>query len=233
MNEFEIVAEYENRLGAARKYRGLAAAFLVLAVADLAVFGFFQNREAGWSGMVLLAGLILSALTLAFAVLSVLKLRCPDCSRILGEVYGASYCPGCGAALRPGGRARAEPPAETALTAPKASRRRTRGGGWEPRRSLAAVDDFPEEAYPKNIRMFTTANEMELTKRYIKLIDQDDRQQDDSLFAGAAGSPPRRTAAAPQTGSAPAEPATRWRRQPAAEAAGGVLSRLIQRIRGL
>jgi hypothetical protein len=229
MNDYEIQTEYQNRLDAAGKYRGLAALFLLPAVAALA--GYFFSRAAEWSGLLLLAGVILLALALALGVLSIFKLRCPNCSRILGEVFGASYCPACGAALRSGLRPRAAAPAETALAAPKASRRRSRGGDWEPRTSLAAVGDFPEEAYPKNIRMFTTANEMELTKRYIKLIDRDNREQDDSLFTGASAAPRRRKAARAEP--APADGPTQWRREGSGEESDGLLGRLIRRIRGL
>jgi len=235
MTETEIVAEYEERLGAAEKYRGLAALFLVLAVIALAGYGVYQNRAADWNGVLLLAGLALLLLALAFSLLSFLKLRCPNCSRVLGELFGAAYCPHCGAALRPGNRTGMEIPNRADQpSASLATRRRPRGGAWEPKASLATVADFPDEAYPKNIRMFTTSNELELTKRYIKLIDRDNSAEDDLPMtnrASGAGRKKAAPAARPENGSAK-RPA--WRPEAGENStpeASGWLSRLVNRIR--
>ncbi|MBN2084514.1 MAG: zinc ribbon domain-containing protein [Anaerolineales bacterium] len=181
MNTIEIVEEYQSRSHAARAYREIAVLLLVVSVIVWALYGINRAQLGAWGGVVLAAGIVIGAATFALAALSIIKLRCPNCDRVLGEVHGAAYCPSCGAALKSeavihinapaapkrggSGRAMAKRAAGTSV-----------GRVWEPGSRTPGIDDFPEEAYPKNIRMFTTPNEMELTKRYIQLIDKDNRK---------------------------------------------------------
>ncbi len=178
MNQIEIVEEFQNRVHSARAYREVAALLLVVSIILFSVYGILQTQIGIWGGVVLAAGVVGGVITFTLAAVSFINLRCPNCDRVLGEVRDAAYCPNCGAALKSdtvGGS-----------VATGASRRRGSGQSlakrassaarvWEPRSGTPGIDDFPEEAYPKNIRMFTTPNEMELTKRYIQLIDKDNR----------------------------------------------------------
>ena len=130
--------------------------------------------------MVLAAGVVGGVVAFTLAVISYIKLRCPNCDRTLGEVNNAAYCPYCGVVLKSdtvGGLVTMGAPKRAGSGKAMAKRAAPASSAsvWEPRSGTAGIDDFPEEAYPKNIRMFTTPNEMELTKRYIQLIDKDNR----------------------------------------------------------
>jgi|GEM_PF-4035740 len=181
MNQMEVVEEYQSRSHAARTYREIAALLLVVSIIVFALYGINRARLGAWGGAVLAAGILIGVAAFALAALSVVKLRCPNCDRVLGEVHGAAYCPSCGAALRSDAVAGPNPAGGSKRAGGgRSMARRAAGAGsvgrvWEPRSGTPGIDDFPEEAYPKNIRLFTTPNEMELTKRYIQLIDKDNR----------------------------------------------------------
>jgi hypothetical protein len=179
MNQMEIVDEFQNRSKAARAYREAAALLLVIAVVLFALYAIYRTPVGAWGGAVLAAGVAVGVATIGLAAVSYLKLRCPNCDRILGEVRAAAYCPSCGAALKSDGIAGVNAAgASKRGSGGRAMAKRAAAGTsaarvWEPRSGTPGSDDFPEEAYPKNIRMFTTPDEMELTKRYIRLIDRD------------------------------------------------------------
>jgi len=179
MTQIDIIEEFQSRSKAARAYREAAAILFVIAIVLFALYAIYRASFGAWGGAVLAAGVAVGVATIGLTTVSYLKLRCPNCDRILGEVHDAAYCPSCGAALKTDGI--------TGLDAAgtpkrggsgKAMAKRAAAGTsaarvWEPRSGTPGIDDFPEEAYPKNIRMFTTPDEMELTKRYIHLIDRD------------------------------------------------------------
>ncbi len=180
MNAMEVVEEYQNRSNSARSYREAAALLLVVSIVLFTVYGIARTRIGIWGGVVLAAGVVSGVITITLAVMSYVKLRCPNCGRVLGEVPDAAYCPSCGAVLKTdtvGGLTAAVAPRRGGTGQSMARRAASRSAAkvWEPRSRTSGTDDFPEEAYPKNIRMFTTPNEMELTKRYIQLIDKDNR----------------------------------------------------------
>jgi hypothetical protein len=118
-------------------------------------------------------------------------LRHPErTARVLVEVFGAAFCPSCGAALKSGASAgrisgagmemyggEGGIGAVEKMARAGARSQRARSGNWEPKETPVDLVDYPGEAYPKNIRMFTTSDEMELTKRFIRLIDKDDSAQ--------------------------------------------------------
>jgi hypothetical protein len=215
MNVIEVVEEFQARARTARTYREISALLLVVTIIGFTLYGLNQTRLGSWSGAALVAAVVLAAATLALAALSFIKLRCPNCDRALGEVPNAAFCPGCGAALRSdsvigreivitrargsGGKAVAYRPAGA----------RTAVKRWEPGGVKTGLDDYPGEAYPKNIRMFTTPDEMELTKRYIQLIDSDnsgDPKPETGKKIGSSAKPgrqlPRNKPAAEETGKA-------------------------------
>jgi Zn finger protein HypA/HybF involved in hydrogenase expression len=192
MNAMEIVEEFQNRVHSARAYREVAALMLVVSIVLFTLYGIYRTQIGLWSGAVLAAGVMCGVAAFTLAVMSYLKLRCPNCDRVLGEVNNAAYCPYCGAVLKSdtvgglvtmGAPKRAGSGKAVARRAAPASSARV----WEPRSGTRGGDDFPEEAYPKNIRMFTTPNEMELTKRYIQLIDKDNRNLPASESARLTG----------------------------------------------
>jgi hypothetical protein len=183
MNPMEIVEEFQNRSKAARLYREIAALLLVVAVILFSLYGIYRASIGTWSGAVLAAGIVLGVTTFALAFISYTRLRCPNCDRILGQVNDAAFCPSCGAALKSDGIVKmvaADSPKRRdggRSMAKRAAAAGSVGRVWTPRGGTPGRDDFPEEAYPKNIRMFTTPDEMELTKRYIQLIDRDNSGQ--------------------------------------------------------
>jgi ribosomal protein S27E len=178
MNAMEVVEEYQSRSNSARAYREVAALLLVVSIVLFTIYGIYRTQIGVWSGVVLAAGVVGGVVAFTLAVMSFIKLRCPNCDRVLGEVNNAAYCPYCGAVLKTdtvGGLTAAVAPKRGGSGQSMARRAAPRSAAkvWEPRSGTPGIDDFPEEAYPKNIRMFTTPNEMELTKRYIHLIDRD------------------------------------------------------------
>jgi hypothetical protein len=199
MNEIEIMEDFQSRSGNARKYREIAELLLVVSVALFAGYAVERARLGEWGGAVLAGAGVLAAVTAALAALSYVKLRCPNCSRVLGGLRNPAFCPACGAALRsePGfepedGSVPVRTAGRTAGPAGRASAsRRAAERAWEPRGGVPGVDPYPDEKYPKNIRMFTTSDEMELTKRYIRLIDCDNVRPPELESGGAAGRLPR------------------------------------------
>jgi hypothetical protein len=199
MNELEIIEEFNNRSKSVRKYRETAALLLVVSIILLALYGVNQTRLGMGGGVLLGVGVVLLVVCFALALLSFIKLRCPNCHRILGEVHDAAFCPSCGVALKSDASFGLDSPPEEErggrgagkLAKRQESTRRTAIRAWEPRSGQPGIDPFPEEAYPKNIRMFTTKDELELTKRYIHLIDNDNSrpqmQQDGGLGQESAG----------------------------------------------
>ncbi len=194
MNELEIMEEYGNRSRSARTYREIAALLLVISIILLALYGINQARMGIWGGVLLAAGIVLMVACFALALLSFINLRCPNCGRVLGEVHDVAFCPSCGVALKSGAAFGMEslPEEETGgrgagkLARRQEAARRAVGRAWEPRSGQPGINTYPGEAYPKNIRMFTTKDEMELTKRYIHLIDKDNSEKS---AAAAGGSP--------------------------------------------
>ena len=204
MDAIEIIEAYEVRSKTARMYREIAALILVISIILLALDGIYRTKIGIWEGILLAAGIILLVLAFASAMLSLIKLQCPNCSRIIGEVFDPAYCPSCGAALKPGSPIGMVSPAGQGMqtrglargvpgkaAGEKAMARRAALGKWTPKAELTVPEDYPDEGYPKNIRLFTTSDEMELTKRFIKLIDRDDGhdslQQEGGLAHKAAG----------------------------------------------
>jgi hypothetical protein len=212
MNEIEIIEEFEDRSKSAKNYREIGALLLIISVVLFSLDAIYRTRIGIWEGVILAAGIIGLTIAAASAVLSLIKLRCPNCSRIVGEVYNATFCPACGAALRSGDSFGMIPPAArkmpgnglqpvTAMPATGLTRR-GRNLTWEPKTGSTDPGAYPDEAYPKNIRLFTTSDEIELTKRFIRLIDQDNggapRPADNRVPAGKAAKkdPQNRTPAA-------------------------------------
>ncbi|HEY5118357.1 MAG TPA: hypothetical protein VII90_02795, partial [Anaerolineales bacterium] len=127
------------------------------------------------------------------------RYRCPYCFKSLGVVRSIKYCPYCGINLQSAGESdldySSKAPGERRgifgrigakfIPAGGISRRGASGilpqGNFRP-----TASDFPEETYPKNIRLFTTSDEMELTKRYIRLISKDETPQKEETPAGVA-----------------------------------------------
>jgi hypothetical protein len=183
MNEIEIIQEFEDRSRSAKNFREIGALLLIISVVLFSLDAIYRTRIGIWEGVILAAGIIALTIAAAVAVLSLIKLRCPNCSRIVGEVYNATFCPSCGAALKSGDSFGMISPAArripgnglvpvnampaTGLT------RMGRQLSWEPKSGSTDPGAYPDEAYPKNIRLFTTSDEIELTKRFIRLIDQD------------------------------------------------------------
>jgi len=179
MNAIDIVEEFQSRSKTVRAAREAAALLLAVAVILLGLYGIIRIQLGAWGGAVLAAGAAAGVAAIGLAAVSFFRLRCPNCGRILGVVLEAAYCPSCGAALKSDGITGMDPAAVSRRKgsgrsmARRAAARTSVARVWEPRSGKPGIDDFPEEAYPKNIRMFTTPDEMELTKRYIHLIDRD------------------------------------------------------------
>jgi hypothetical protein len=218
MNVVEVVEEYQARARTARMYRDIAALLLVVTIIGFTLYGINRTQLGNWGVAALAAAVVLAVATLALAALSFIKLRCPNCDRALGEVPNAAFCPACGAALRSdsvvgreivitrargsGGKAVANRPAGA----------RTALKRWEPGGGKTGFDDYPGEAYPKNIRMFTTPDEMELTKRYIQLIDSDnggDSKPDSGKKIGRSTKPPRQLSRKQPAAGEPEKPEVR------------------------
>jgi hypothetical protein len=199
MNETDVVEEFQSRSGAARAYREIAALLLLVSIVAFAAYGIYRSRIGTWAGAVLAAAVVLAAVTIALAVLSYVKLRCPNCGGVLGGVHDPAFCPSCGAALRTeadfGVETESAPVRRGGRNGRPAARlaaaRRAAAKTWEPRSGVPGIDSYPEEAYPKNIRMFTTSDEMELTKRYIQLIDRDNSSQPALENGGRIGRLPK------------------------------------------
>jgi hypothetical protein len=185
MNETEIMEEYSARYKYAKYCQYLAIPMLLISITFLWISG----GAFGTAGekLFLITGGILLISSISLALFSVDKYRCPNCFHSLGVVRKIKFCPYCGVKLQsmeesdwmysshePGerrgifdwiGNIRFSGRGISRTAIPSVLQQ----GGIRPRAS-----DFPEETYPKNIRLFTTSDEMELTKRYIRLISKDD-----------------------------------------------------------
>jgi len=192
MEPIEIIEEYGARSRSARNYRDAGALSLIVGVVVFVLYAINRERMEFWGGIVLAAGIILGVAAFALAVLAFLKLRCPNCSRVLSEVSGAAFCPSCGVPLKDDGTVIRAPEAAARPRRAAAAERAIARREWEPKSLALAADEFPEEAYPKNIRLFTTPDETELTKRYLRLIHRDDRTretQENGARANVAAGP--------------------------------------------
>jgi hypothetical protein len=231
MNDMEIIEQYHARSASARNYREAAILLLVVGAIVMALYAINRARIEFWGGVILAAGIILLVVSFALAMLSFMRLRCPNCSRVLGGLSDAAFCPGCGIALKGGGSfGTASVPEAKARSAPAAGRAIARRK-WEPRSLAAGGDEYPEEAYPKNIRMFTTTDETELTKRYIHLINRDDQNLPPKASRMKAGET-RGPLVDPPVGKSESRP--KWRRMDRADPEGegsGFFSRLKNKIR--
>jgi len=231
MDPMDIIEEYNARSRSARNYREVGLLLLVVAVIVFALYAIYRARVEFWGGIILAAGIILLVVSFALAMLSLLKLRCPNCSRVLSEVPNAAYCPACGVPLKDDGSFGKVPAAGVKPRRPAAAERALARRAWEPRSLAAGSDEFPEEAYPKNIRMFTTTDETELTKRYLHLIHRDDTRRPQEEI------PPRAKDARAPDGRMKADESTarpEWRTDKAAsenDAVGTMARRLINLLR--
>ncbi|MBN1440394.1 MAG: hypothetical protein JW929_13380 [Anaerolineales bacterium] len=178
MDDSSLIEEFGSRSRSARNIRLAAAAALLLSAVGFALYGIPSARDAQWSGVLLAAAGVLAAAAFGLAVFSFTRLRCPNCERALWGAFQAAFCPSCGAALKAGAgsfhAARSTRKLEGRTAIVRRGSARTSARVWEPQVGLSGADDFPMESYPKNIRMFTTSDELELTKRYMRLIDKDD-----------------------------------------------------------
>jgi hypothetical protein len=219
MNETNVIDEYSRRSQFARISQWLALAALLISLSCFwltgGAFGTLVDKIF-W----ILGGLLLVAF-LALGVLSVDRYRCPYCSKSLGVVRAIAYCPYCGIQLQSGGELQPPLPPKT-----RTERRELPGGigaGWTPsvgisRRAASGVvrqgsyrplaSDFPEETYPKNIRMFTTSDETELTRRYFRLIAKDENADAEEMPAPAPGINPE---IGWRLGKKSSEDSPRWR----------------------
>jgi len=219
MNQPDVMDDYSRRYQFAKICQYLAVPLLLASLSCLWLSGgaFHTFGEK----ILLIAGGGLLIAFLALVVLSVDRYRCPNCFKSLGVVRTIKYCPYCGIKLQTAD----ESDQGYSLKAPDEGRGFFGGiganilpsGGFSRRAATGILpqgnirptaSDFPEETYPKNIRMFTTSDEMELTKRYIRLIAKDETPPADgsaaAVFDGSSGS--ERNADPDGTESSP-----RWR----------------------
>jgi hypothetical protein len=185
MNETDVVLEYSRRYEYAKYFQYIGAPLFVLSGAGLVISkGAFAT--AGEKMFLVVCGAAFLA-SLALLLSSWYRYRCPYCAKNLGVVRNIKFCPYCGVTLQPVSGS------EVVFSLSRTEERRDRIGGISSNfitpgsisrsagsRNLARgtfrplASDFPEETYPKDIRMFTTSDEMELTKRYIRLIAKDE-----------------------------------------------------------
>ncbi len=219
MNESDVVIEYSRRYEVAKVFQNVALPLILVSGIGVAISrGAFSTTSEKLflivSGSIFIASLIL-------VTLSFYRYRCPYCAKNLGVVRKISFCPYCGVTLQSGDGLEAD------FSSAQADNRRglvgEPGANFTPSRSISRTaasrnlskgtfrplaSDFPEETYPKDIRMFTTRDEMELTKRYIRLIAKDETPPADgsaaAVFDGSSGS--ERNADPDSTESSP-----RWR----------------------
>jgi hypothetical protein len=209
MDPKQIIEEYNARERSVENYREVALLLLIVSVIVLVLHAINRTRIGLWGGAMLAAGLVLLVLSLALGLLSFLRRRCPNCSRVLIGVREAAFCPECGATLK-AERRMGMAPAPSQGSRRKASAKRgivRREGGS--RSIVSAADEYPEEAYPKNIRLFTTPDETVLTRRYIRLIDRDNRRhrEGEDIFANPPSGKRSRVSRRPTGGTAPDRPA--------------------------
>ena len=195
MNQIDLMDDYSRRYQFAKICQWLAVPLLLVSLSCLWVSG---GRFSTFGERIfLIAGGVLLIAFLALAVLSLDRYRCPNCFKSLGVVRAIQYCPYCGVNLQPkdasGAQYSIEAPDErrglfggiSAKNLPTVGISRPAASGMVPQGNFRpAASDFTEETYPKNIRMFTTSDEMELTKRYIRLISKDETPSADETPAG-------------------------------------------------
>jgi hypothetical protein len=201
MNETDVIIEYSRRYEFAKIRQYIAAPLLLISGSGLWISrGAFTS--AGEKLFLIISAVAFIA-SLALALLSIERYRCPYCAKNLGVVRKIKFCPYCGVNLQP---VSGSDPAFSAK-APEGRRGRLGGiganiipaGGIS--RSAASrnlsqgtyrplASDFPEETYPKDIRMFTTRDETELTKRYFRLIAKDDSPPAEEVPAFVPEDPP-------------------------------------------
>ncbi|MFN2297949.1 MAG: hypothetical protein ACK2UB_03805, partial [Anaerolineales bacterium] len=83
MDPKQIIEEYNARERSVENYREIALLLLIVSVIVLVLHAVNRTRIGPWGGMMLAAGLVLLVLSLALGLLSFLRLRCPNCSRVL------------------------------------------------------------------------------------------------------------------------------------------------------
>jgi hypothetical protein len=182
MDNKEIVEVYRirSRRAAICRYAVcvlLPASSFLLALSD----PFTRAPRASWQSVLLIAAVLLAASCPVLFFLSVAFDRCPGCSRMLLMTGKALFCPACGARL-----------AFERGAFPGHSEKREKASPDRPLWMDRAVDqladerEYPGEKYPKGIRLFTTGDELQLTRRYARLIDQDDALPADHK-AGSGG----------------------------------------------
>jgi hypothetical protein len=219
MNETDVIIEYSRRYELARICQYLAVPLLLISSAGL---WFSRGALGGTGGKIffIVSGVVFIA-SVGLGLLSIDRYRCPYCAKNLGVARKIKFCPYCGVTLQ------SVNGTEIAFSSARTEGRRgliggagadfiPAGGGSRAAasRSLSQATfrplatDFPDETYPKDIRLFTTSDEMELTKRYIRLIAKDETPPPDEPPAPVAVHPIGSAKAARSDAS---ESAPRWR----------------------
>jgi hypothetical protein len=184
-DEKEIIDAYRIQC---RKALSLRASALLLFIFCLLLFAasnpLHPDLRTPLQGMLLAAAGFLILPGTALFVFSLTVKRCPACRSQQAVGGNVRFCPNCGVRLRIQG-----------ATASRTARTREMALAGRPDRGVPAAEmtvadeDFPAENYPKKIRPFTTKDEMELTRRYIRLIDRDvegqPEEEGDSTSDGA------------------------------------------------
>jgi hypothetical protein len=219
MNETDVIIEYSRRYEFAKICLTIATPILLISASGLVISrGAFATT--GEKLFLVIDGVIFIA-SLALALLSFYRYRCPYCAKNLGVVRKIKFCPDCGVSLQAGSES------AVAFSSTRTEGRRGLSGGigtnsipaggisrFAGSRNLSQgtfrplASDFPEETYPKDIRMFTTSDEMELTKRYIRLITKDENPPADGNPAAVAENS---SGIDPAAGSDGSGSAPRWR----------------------
>jgi hypothetical protein len=162
MGDKELVSDYRYRYGRSRLSRycailvAVGSTFYYLISSLDAPVGQspFQQPRLGYFGILLL-------LCLTLLAISILLNKCPNCERVLGGFGDYSFCPGCSAILHSGVDA-------------SAGEREFR------RKPFVEEESCPEEKYPKKAELFTHSDELQLTRRYVRLIRRDDEAAPES-----------------------------------------------------
>jgi len=200
MDETDVIIEYSRRFQFARFCQYLAAPMLLVSLSCLWISrGAFAT--SGEKLFLIISGLLFIT-SLALALLSIIRYRCPYCSKNLGVARKIAFCPYCGVNLQPADYSNGSPPSRETIEkrgvfqwieskifssrgASGADSQKMAQGTFHPEASY-----FPEETYPKNIRLFTTSDEIELTKRYFRLIAKDENPQAEGIPVKISEDPP-------------------------------------------
>jgi hypothetical protein len=218
MNETDVILEYARRYQFSKYCQYIAVPFFAVSLSGLWISrgAFFSPGEKAF----FLAAALLLIASLALAVLSIYRYRCPNCNKILGVARKIKFCPDCGVNLQPApsgvGNSSRTPGERRGILGrvgmnfiPSGGISRTAASGISSQGNVRpAASDFPEETYPKNIRMFTTSDERELTRRYFHLIAKDDAVQMEEIPAGV---PDDSSEIGWRLGNIAPENAPRWR----------------------